>query len=88
MRNATLVLTFGILDVVWWARGSVSRLTGSVLELCLVMIKPRETMKTGSSLVGALASGARGRRFNLRSQRGKVLVSEHAFLSVNCSEAK
>ena len=56
MRNATFVLTFGM-----WPSGSVLRLTGSVLELCLVMIQPRETRKTGSSLVGLLASGARGR---------------------------
>ena len=38
------------------------------------------------ALVSALASGARGLRFDPHSRQGEVLVSEHAFLSVICRD--
>ena len=42
--------------------------------------------KRGSLVVSALASEASGPRFNPRGRRGKISVSEHAFLSVICRD--
>ena len=40
----------------------------------------------GSLVVSALAFTARGHGFDPHGRRGKILVSEHAFLSVICRD--
>ena len=42
--------------------------------------------KRGSLLVSALTSGARRHGFDTRGRRGKLSVSEHAFLSIICRD--
>ena len=42
--------------------------------------------KRGSLVVSALAFSARCHRFDLRRRRGKISVSEYAFLSVICRD--
>ena len=42
--------------------------------------------KRGSLVVSALAISARGHGFDPRGRRGKISVSEHAFLSVICRD--
>ena len=44
------------------------------------------TVKRGSLVVSALAFSARGHGFDPHSRLGKILVSEHAFLSVICRD--
>ena len=42
--------------------------------------------KRGSLVISALALSARGHGFDPHGRRGKILVSEHAFLSVICRD--
>ena len=44
------------------------------------------SLKRGSLVVSAVAFSARGQGFDPRGRRGKILVSEHAFLSVICRD--
>ena len=43
-------------------------------------------VSSGSLVVSALAFSARGHGFDPRRRRGKISVSEHAFLSVTCRD--
>ena len=46
----------------------------------------RMVYERGSSVVSALASGARGPGFDPRDRRGKISVPEHVVLVVICSD--
>ena len=46
----------------------------------------RMVYERGSSVVSAMASGARGPGFDPRNRRGKMSMPEHAFLIVICSD--